>query len=467
MSRAPLAALALCLALAAPAAGASMRAYNVLVPGQSGSLPPDRNSTDQLKLYDALTPLGGKVTASDLPRFFKSEAFGKPGMAGKVEHPRKNVRIVRDRYGVPHVFGTTRSDVEFGAGWATSEDRDLFLEAVRGPGRIAALDVPGQDPLALAVSLRTFVPSAQAEQFLSQQVKQLERTKTGRATAQDFRDFVAGINAHRKKAKSTLTPWTLNDVVATGSLLGAVFGKGGGNEVRNAQFLGALQQNLGPARGLDVFRDLMDAQDPETPTTLTKRFSYDPVPTGATPGSIALDPAPDAAPAGTQGGPRLQMSNALLASARHSSTGQSQAVMGPQVGFYYPEFLLELDLHGGGIDARGISYPPLGAYVLIGRSKRYAWSVTSAGTNNVDQFLEQLCNADGSAPTLESDHYLYQGKCRAMTQFDAGTLKGAGGQPDQRLVFGMTVHGPVGQRVTAGGKPYAVALMRSTHGREL
>ena len=60
-------------ALALPAAASAERAYNVLPAGQYGGLPLTPNSTDQLSLYDALTPLGGNVGASDLTRYFKPE----------------------------------------------------------------------------------------------------------------------------------------------------------------------------------------------------------------------------------------------------------------------------------------------------------------------------------------------------------------------------------------------------------
>ena len=53
--------------------------------------------------------------------------------------------------------------------------------------------------------------------------------------------------------------------------------------------------------------------------------------------------------------------------------------------------------------------------MLIGRTEDYAWSLTSASNDNRDQFLEQLCEPDGSAPTRDSRHYVYKGQCRAMT----------------------------------------------------
>jgi hypothetical protein len=51
-------------------------AWNVLPPGQSGSLTFGRNATDQLALYDGLTPLFDQVGAGQLGRFFKRATLG-------------------------------------------------------------------------------------------------------------------------------------------------------------------------------------------------------------------------------------------------------------------------------------------------------------------------------------------------------------------------------------------------------
>jgi acyl-homoserine lactone acylase PvdQ len=160
---------------------------------------------------------------------------------------------------------------------------------------------------------------------------------------------------------------------------------------------------------------------------------------------------------------RSQMSNALLVGRKRSATGRPFAVMGPQVGYFYPQFLMELDLHGGGIDARGAAFPGVSLYVLLGRGKDYAWSATSSGSDNIDQYLEELCNTNGSPATRASTGYRYKGACRPMGSFDAGVLKGP---PDRRIVFRTTVHGPVSGTVTVRGKPYAVTSRRSTRGRE-
>jgi hypothetical protein len=145
-------------------------AWNVLPPGESGSSSPSPHSADQVPLYDGLTPLFDQVTDSDLPTYFKKNIFGLGGAAPEsVSQPRPGLRIERDSKGVAHVFGDTRADVMYGAGWVTVEDRVLLMEAFRGPGRIAALDVPGIDPFFIALTGRQFTPSAQTEAFLAQQ----------------------------------------------------------------------------------------------------------------------------------------------------------------------------------------------------------------------------------------------------------------------------------------------------------
>jgi len=439
-------------------------AYNVLPPGQSGALPATPNSTDQLKLYDGLTPLMGNVTAADLTTYFKSEQFGPGVGAARPETtPRPGLQIARDSYDVPHITGQTRADVEFGAGWVTAEDRGLFIEAIRGPARIAALDVPGLDAFSLATSGATFVPSPATEQFLTQEQQVIEATgPNGHQGLLDIDAYVAGINAYYAQTHNTASAWTRNDVLAAAALIGAVFGKGGGDEVRRSEFLAGLEAKLGAAAGKQVWTDLREAQDPEAPTTISKSFGYQPLPAGATPGSAVVDAGSlQAAPDTTTA---AHMSNALLIAGSLSATGHPLAVMGPQVGYYYPQFLMELDLHGGGIDARGAAFPGVSLYVLLGRGAHYAWSATSSSSDVVDQFLEQLCNPDGSPPSRASTAYLHDGACTPMTTFSAGTLHASSG--DRPLTFRETVHGPVLGTATVGGAPYAVTSDRSTRGRD-
>jgi acyl-homoserine lactone acylase PvdQ len=469
----PAAAVACLAVIAAPAAAARIdfgrQTWNIVPPGQSGAVPPNKHGTDQIGPYDALTPLFDNVTAGDIPRTYKSARFFRP-RGGKVTHPRQGLTIRTDRrWGVPHIQGRTRSDVFFGIGWATARDRGLFMETIRYPARLAVIDAPGYSALRLATSLRQFEPSRQTERFLRREKDVvLRRGRRGRRVVRDVQAFLAGINAFNQRANNGVKPWSFVDVTAVTGLLGQVFGAGGGNEVKSSMLLAELRNRYGAA-GDGIWRDLRSAQDPETPVTTRKRFPYVTERGGSTPGSLVADPGSMSAAAAHAARvaqvSRARASNAVLIGRKRSASGHPLAVMGPQIGFYYPELFLEVDAHGGGVDVRGGVLPGL-PYVLVGRGPDYAWSATSAKGDNVDQFLEELCNPDGSPATRSSTHYMYMGNCRPMKTFDAGTLKGTSTEPEKRVVFKETVHGPVSGTVTVQGKPYAIANLRSTRGRE-
>jgi len=452
-------ALLLGAASAAPPGDDAILALNILPPGQGAN---GAALTNQEPLYDGLTPLRGNVTASDLTHLYKPETLGLGGAKpARVEKPKPGVTIDRDEWDVPHVYGATRADTEFGAGWVTAEDRGLDLQLLRGPARISALDVPGYDAFSVALSGRQFVPSAQTEAFLAAQVPLAGKTAQGRQLLRDVDAYLAGINAYFKAQGGFVAPFTRNDVVAIGTLIGAVFGAGGGNEAASAEFLSSLQQRLGPTKGLAVWNDLREQLDPSTPVTIASSFPYETGPTGIGPGNVPLD-----AGSFTPAGPAVRtvqhrlMSNALLIGASRSANGHPIFVAGPQVGYYAPEILMEEDLHGGGLDARGVAFPGLGFYLQIGRGPDYAWSATSASSDVIDQFAETLCGGDDL-------HYEYKGQCRAMGTFDAGYLKGIGGAPNTELVFHTTVHGPVVGYATSNGTKVAISSERSTRGREL
>jgi acyl-homoserine lactone acylase PvdQ len=448
-------------AAAAPRHDYAAVALNVLPPGENGGVSFDRNTTDQATLYDGLTPLFDKVGNSDLKRWFKPETLGLGSLkAVRTEVlPRAGVRIQRDVWDVPHVTGKTQADVEYGAGWATAEDRGLLLGLIRGPARAAALDIPGIDPISLALSGKTFVPSPQTEAFLAKQLDLLRaQGALGRHFVTLLQAYAAGLNGYYKRAGIPIEPYTANDVIAAAALIAARFGANGGDEVRRSELLSALEAKLGPAKGQQVFADLRSANDPEAPVSIPGTFAQE-QPAAVALGSVAVDdgsfqPVPLAVPVIAS---QSAMSNALLVGASRSATGHPLFVAGPQVGYFFPEFFMEIDMHGGGFDTRGALFPGV-PFVVIGRGIDDAWSATSSDADNTDVFIEALCGGD--------THYLYKGTCRAMTTFDAGVLSKTG-SPDQPVIFRETVHGPVEGYATVGGTRVAVALERSTRGREL
>src|SRR3954451_1006618 len=131
-----------------PASGPPPEAYrandfggfrNVLPPGENGfdnaldltsfetTQTRPSHSSDQLPLYRDLLTGYAKLDDAGVDRYFKDASFGvQPADVERTYSPRGDVTIVRDNYGVPHIYGATRSGAEFGIGYATAEDRLLF-----------------------------------------------------------------------------------------------------------------------------------------------------------------------------------------------------------------------------------------------------------------------------------------------------------------------------------------------------
>ena len=126
---------------------------------------------------------------------------------------------------------------------------------------------------------------------MTEQVEQLKSRfgAPGRQVVADARAYADGANAYLQSISSTAPPFTVNDVVAVTAFIGSIFGAGGGGEAANSDLLAKLQQQLGSDQGYKAWSDVMLADDPEAPTTITRRFEYGPFTGGPVTGSVVID----------------------------------------------------------------------------------------------------------------------------------------------------------------------------------
>jgi acyl-homoserine lactone acylase PvdQ len=622
----------------APVASAQVQPYgtndfggfrNVLPPGTSGfddiaqlaawetgqQRPP--HNSDQLAMYSNLTTAAPNIQPSQIGDYFKDATFGVPsGDVQSSESPEPGVTIVRDsQYGVPHIYGETRAELEFGIGYATAEDRLFFIDALRHAGDGTLASFAGGANAAMDESVWASEPYTQ--QDLANQVQYgLTHSQYGPQIFSDATNYVAGINAYITRAKDPLfttttlpaeyvalgklpEPFSLEDLVSIATLVGGIFGNGGGDQLANATLYEDLYKRFGrehrniagspeqvphpkahasqiaeieqaaaararhePSKGqhsakkrhrtkhhkahkrgrhhkhkkktrglrdragFSTLLSFVDPHDPEAPTTVHgKSFRYQTLPrpskaerktialpdpgsvqyvshvvAGALPtgklelpiGSVAsahpsasrsktetakTSPMGDALGPSANAGPGLlsfpkSMSNALLISAKHSTTGHPLAVMGPQVAYFAPEILMEEDIHGPGIDADGAAFPGTNLYVQLGHGTDYAWSATSAGQNIIDTFAVPLCNPSGGKVSTASNDYMLAGHCVPMeTLTDSEswapnvadtTAAGSMTLQSQRTAYGIVI-----ARATIHGTPVAYTNLRSTYMHEL
>jgi acyl-homoserine lactone acylase PvdQ len=480
-----------------------------------------RHNDDQLGMYADLASATPGLTSAQLPRYFKDSTFGvQNGQAERTYSPRSDVTIVRDRdHGVPHVYGSTRDGAMFGLGYAAAEDRLFFIDVLRHLGRAQLSSFAGGAPGNREMDAEQWAIAPYTEDDLQRQADQLDDLygADGARTQRDAQQYVAGVNQYITEAKLNPIkmpgeyaaigrplgpdPWKVTDLIATASLVGGIFGKGGGNELTQAVLLESLRSRFGDELGTKLWREWGAFEDADAPTTVHGRaFPYQQPPSGSPTGTAALpdpgtlQPAPIVAPSSSSSPslPELplplpevptdpaqlvetltgavtgllprSMSNALLISGKRSRSGHPLAVFGPQVGYFSPEILMEQDVHAPGLDARGAAFPGVNLYVQLGHGRDYAWSATSAGQDIIDTFAVPLCQ--------DRDHYEFRGQCLAMETLERTntwtpnladqTAPGSETLRVQRTKLGLVV-----ARGKVSGRDVAFTRLRSTYFHEI
>jgi acyl-homoserine lactone acylase PvdQ len=496
------------------------------IPVFGGLEDPPVHTSDQLDLYDELLDASPGVSEAQVDQYFKETSFGvRPDDVERTYSPLcsvvsapspssehcDDVTIVRDEaYGVPHVYGADRAALMFGIGYISAEDRLFQMDVQRHAGRAQLSSFIGGS--SVGVDQDTWREAPYTEADLQRQADLMDEIygADGAQLQADVANYVDGINQFIAEAmvdraakmpgeygvaveETAPDPWKVTDVLATVILVSGQFGKGGGGEVRNARALEAANAQFG-ADGAAVWSDFRQAEDGETPTTARKReFPYLPEPQNPQgvalpdPGTVKRQPVvvaesggePASAsavppiPTGQGGGPPAS-SNALLVSAAESESGRALAVMGPQLGYFSPPAFMEQDMHAPGgpegpaIDARGGGFPGTNLYVQIGRGPDYAWSATSAGQDITDTFALPLCEPDGSEPTIDSGHYMFDGQCRSFEVLERtnswepsiadSTPAGSQTLRTLRTALGLVTH-----RAMIGGEPHVYTQLRATY----
>ncbi|MBZ2188712.1 penicillin acylase family protein [Alcanivorax sp. JB21] len=171
------------------------------------------------------------------------------------------------------------------------------------------------------------------------------------------------------------------------------------------------------------------------------------------------------------------MSNALLINGEHTASGHPLAVFGPQTSYFVPQLLLEMSVHGGDLNTRGMTFTGL-PYVVIGRGPDFAWSATSGNSDLTDVRVLRLCTPNGSSDPQGG--YLFKGQCKPFDVInDTWAAKWNLAVPmDDPTSVGQNIkvtrnvirsddYGPVLGFATVNGQPVALARQRTTYFAEL
>jgi penicillin amidase len=403
------------------------------------------------------------------------------------QEPKDGVRIYQDDKGVPVVYGDTGYDVWFGAGYAAGQQRLFLADAVRRLGRGTYAELVGPNGVPVDVQQRTLTYSQEEYDELFAGLPQ--------ETKEAFEGYAAGIDAwisHVRRTPADLPaeyvllstlpePWTVTDSMAAGVLITRTVASAGGDEFREIETLRAL----GGLDGLGAYTDLRWQSDEKATVTVPPsegRFDNAVVPAAqrdevlrrsaeyalSLPQELATGPGTGHYPAprvptGAGLPPLVQRSLADVAetlvaygtslhggsyafavSPKRTSTGGAMLVSGPQLGYSYPTQLWEIEVHGGGYDARGSTVPG-NPTVGIGYGERVAWGLTTGNSKTVDSFIETTRRTDGRLEYLHDEQWK-PADCRTETIRYRTAQQGLPLGPavlTEDVEVCRTVHGPI------------------------
>ncbi|MBS2963182.1 penicillin acylase family protein [Actinocrinis puniceicyclus] len=290
---------------------------DILPPGENGAetladivlfklfgIRPAHNN-DQLGKYDNLVTAYTGLTTSQIDNFYNDSSYGvPPANVERTETPQAGVTIVRDSVGIPHIYGQTRAETEFGAGYAGAEDRLWVMDLFRHIGRAELTSFAGGAPANRALEQNLWRSAPYTEVDLQSQVAALAAEGTrGAQLKSDIDDYLAGVNDYIALVRAgndfpgeydltgqPMSDFTETDVIAIAAVIGGLFGNGGGGEVQSALVKQAAEAAYGVSEGDAIWAALREQNDPETTLTLHAGQSF---PYGETSGAVRGVAMPD------------------------------------------------------------------------------------------------------------------------------------------------------------------------------
>ncbi|HYJ80641.1 MAG TPA: penicillin acylase family protein, partial [Longimicrobiaceae bacterium] len=338
-----------------------------------------------------------------------------------------SVTIVRDRFGVPHVYGPTDASVVFGLAYAQAEDNLELLEysALLALGRATELEGEGEREQAFwsALLVRAFeLPRLSREEY--------QRAAPAMRALYDA--YAAGLNHYlarhpgaRLRVLERFEPWHTLAMLREKYYLQEFI-----------WYTGLRPQEL-RVSGLRWRED-------DSSGAAWRRSAFPP-------------PAAFAAAERAAGREPAQGSNMWAVAPSRSASGNALLFMNPHIGFFGPYQYYESHLASG----EGLHFSGTGRYGFplpyIGHNERLGWSHTDNDPDHGDLYLERF-----EHPSDPLAYRYGDGWRQAVQWTDTIRVRTAAGVEARPVTLLRTHHGPV--VAERNGRRVAVRLAKLEEG---
>jgi penicillin amidase len=288
------------------------------------------------------------------------------------------VRVVRDDFGVPHIYAQNERDLLFTQGYVHAQERLWQMEYYRRLGSGTLSELIGARILPTDRFLRTFGLRRHAERALAE---------VDAETLTMLQDYCDGVNAYIESHRNNLpleytlmqapqpALWTPVDVLTWGNVLSLQLAGNYRLELLRAQLYAQIgeeaTQQLMPPRAENTPLIIPDGESIEAAfanTNFDHLYELD---------ELAGDPS---LPWGSNNwvvhGSRTESGTPMLANDPHLQLGS-------------PATWYMVGLHGGRFDVVGFSFPG-SPFVVVGHNADIAWGITNVGPDVQDLYLQRL-----------------------------------------------------------------------------
>jgi penicillin amidase len=364
-------------------------------------------------IFDTLLGSAARTGLTWLSRQRLPQIDGRLTLPGLVA----SVEIIRDRWGIPHIYAANHHDLFFAQGFVHAQDRLWQLELNRrlATGRLS--EIFGPVALETDRAIRTFgFP----------RLAQADWTNAAEEVALAIEAYTQGINAFLDHRSTRLPleftilrhrpePWQPEDSLAFMRLTTWQFSHAWYGQIVRAQLI----EVVGEAAAAELEIHYPD----QNPVTLPEGIEFN---------RLDLDGLLQRA-----AGPFLnrgQGSNAWAVSAGRTTTGRPYLCNDVHLALRVPSTWYELHLVGGRFNVSGASL--LGVpLVVVGHNARLAWGLTLAFTDCEDLFVERFDPHD-------PHRYLFRDEWRPA-EVISETIQVKGQAEPHREQIILTQHGPV------------------------
>lgn len=312
-------------------------------------------------------------------------------------HAESSFEILRDNWGVPHVYADETYGLFAGFGYAVAEDRLFQMEMARHSVLGSVASVLGIEHLPYDIETRALYDHRKIRAQIEALPADQRDVLRGYAAGMNKRIAEVQLDPENLMPKQfndlgfAPKPWTEFDVAMIYTITMAGRFSYYSTELDNAKALARLEKEHGLEKGRALFDEMFWLEDPKAQTTVPEGGQYQMK-------KAALDlPAGrfdmlrhQTVPGGEDLRPRA--SNLWILGPNKTDDGSTVLINGPQFGDFNPSYVFSIGLHGAGFDLTG-NTPFAVPNVLFGTNGTIAWGAT-AGPLDVNDFYQLELNPE-------------------------------------------------------------------------